>query len=123
MNWGFVVSTLIIAAAIWQAAREIIRFQQNAEKARHVQAIARIAAVLIAGRLSDKEYFDRVEKLRISVDVGKQIYPGSPEAVKMWEIEREMLEEIDYRGDNVRRSWIELASKIYQDALAKSTAP
>ena len=125
MNWGLVVSTLIIAAAIWQAAQMIIGFQQRAEEARRVQArgqaIAQIAAVLMAARLSDKEYFDRVEKLRVSVEVGKETYPGSPEAVELLETEIEMLKEIDYRGDNVRLSWIKLASKIYQDALTSQS--
>ena len=121
MNWELLVAGLFISIAIVFSVRElrpvlvrVVAMQSGAV------AIANIAATLMAARLSEREYMERVENLRASVEAGAKEYPGGAEAVKEWEIAQEMLREIDYREDSVREEWVELAVNLYNDALRVS---
>jgi hypothetical protein len=120
MNWGMIISALVIAAAIVISAKEIAL--AIAATHRH-RAVAVISSILMAARLTDQEYANRVDSLRKTVKYGLEFYPGSGELVKQKEeeieIAKQMLRECDYESDAVRERWISLATAIYEGSAIR----
>jgi hypothetical protein len=119
MNWEVLLAAVIVAAAILGATSKIRRTQHLALAEARRNAIANMAALFLAARLTDKEYVDQIDKLPTTVKHGLEFYPGSPELLKDAEGEveaaKEILREIDYAEDEVRKRWIDLASRMYQE--------
>lgn len=120
MNWEVLLAAVIVAVAILSATSKIMRTQHLALGEARRNAIANMAAIFVAARLADKEYVDQIDKLRTTVKHRLEFYPGSPELLKDAEGEveaaKEILREIDYAEDEVRKRWVDLASRMYGSA-------
>jgi hypothetical protein len=119
MNWEVIVAAVIVAVAMVISANKVKMAQHEILAEGRRSAIASMAALLVAARLTDKEYVERINTLRTTVKYALQEYPGSPERVKEIEgeveIAKQMLREIDYDEAKVRMRWIELASRVYRE--------
>jgi hypothetical protein len=118
MNWEIPLAAVIVAVSIFSATGNLRRMQLAILCEGRRNTIANMAALFLAAKLADKEYVDRIEKLR-STRKQLEFYPGEE---RMKEIEAEMeiaetmLREIDYKEERVRREWIELASQMYRES-------
>jgi hypothetical protein len=119
MNWEVLFAAVIVAVAVLGAASKIGRTQHLALAEVRRNAIASMAALFVAARLTDKEYVGQIDELRTTVKHRLEFYPGSPELLKDAEGEveaaKEILGEIDYAEDQVRKRWVDLASRMYRD--------
>jgi hypothetical protein len=120
MDWEVLLAAVIVAVAVVTSANKLRMSQHMILADGRRSAVANMAALFVAARLTDKEYIERIHTLRTTVKYRLQEYPGSPERLKEVETEveiaKEMLREIDYDEANVRMRWIELASRIYRES-------
>jgi hypothetical protein len=119
MDWEVLLAALIVVVAMIISANKIRATQQLILAENRRIAIANIAALFVAARLTDKEYVERVNDLRTTVRYALQEYPGSEEALKQkegeMEIAKQMLREIDYDESSVRMRWVTLATELYRE--------
>jgi Co/Zn/Cd efflux system component len=123
---NIVLAAAIVAIAILIAGHEIRKYQgplQALTQHSHILStagtIANIAAILMAARLGDGEYMERLRLLRVDVEIGSEIYSG-PEGEERYERARQMLKEIDYREASVQKQWIAVAEGLYWQTFWKT---
>jgi methyl coenzyme M reductase gamma subunit len=119
MNWEVLLAAVIVAVAIVISSSKLRMTQHIILADSRRSTIASMAALLVAARLTDKEYVERINTLRTTVKHKVEFYPGSPERLQEAEAEaeiaKEMLREIDYAEAKDRMRWIELASRIHRE--------
>jgi hypothetical protein len=119
---SMLLSAVVIAIGLVLAAKKIANAQIRSAA---TSTIATIAGRLVAARIGDTEYMNRVTDLRHRIKHGLEFYPGNEKAEKEKqreiEFDRERLREIDYMDSDVRSDWLELARTIYEESLAGTT--